>query len=134
MPYTDDDALPEVSDEAMRAALGQTHPYTVIILMAGPRFSPPGPDRDPEVASIIWQHGNRNFRLRAAGLLQVVCPIADGTDVVGIGVFAASPEDVDRIYSQDPAVKAGVLRYEVHPSRTFPGSMLTAWTQMDMVD
>lgn len=129
MRYTDDASLPEVTDEEMRAGLATTIPYTILILKAGPRFSPPGPDRDPEVAAYIWQHGKRNFRLRNAGLLSVVCPVADGSEVVGVSVWAASPEDVERIYAQDPAVRAGVLRYEIHPTRTFPGSTLSRWTQ-----
>lgn len=127
MRYTDDSALPDVSDETMRESLARAVPYTLIILKAGPRYLPPGPDRDPEVARIIWQHGNRNFRLQAAGLLQVVCPIADGSAITGVGIFAAPPEDVDRIYANDPAVKAGALTYEIHPTMTFPGSTLSDW-------
>ena len=57
-----------------------------------------------------------------------MCPVADGTNIAGIGVFAATPEDTDRIYARDPAVRAGVLRYEVHPTRTFPGSTLPPWS------
>lgn len=113
----------------MRASLAATVPYTLIILKAGPRYAPPGPGRDPTVAGIIWQHGNRNFRLKAAGLLQVVCPIADGSEITGVGVFAATAEDVDRIYAADPAVRADVLTYEIHPTRTFPGSTLGTWTE-----
>ena len=128
MQYTDDASLPEVTDEEMRAGLATTIPYTILILKAGSRFSPPGPDRDPEVAAFIWQHGKRNFRLRNAGLLSVVCPVADGSEVVGVSVWAATAEDVERIYSQDPAVRAGILRYEIHPTRTFPGSTLPRWT------
>lgn len=128
MTYTDDSALPQVTDEMLRESLGRTQPYSIVILTAGPRSSPPGPDRDPEVARIIWQHGKRNFALRAAGLLAVVCPVADGTNITGVGIFAATPEDADRIYSLDPAVRAGVLGYEVHPTRTFPGSTLPSWT------
>ena len=128
MRYTDDSELPAVSDDEMRASLADSVPYTLIILKAGPRYSPPGPDRDSEVAKVVWRHGNRNFRLKAAGLLQVVCPVADGSEITGIGVFAATPEDVDLIYSRDPAVNAGVLTYEIHPTRTFPGSTLIDWT------
>jgi hypothetical protein len=128
MVYTDDSSLPEVTDEMLSAALETTIPYTTLILKAGPNFSPPGPDRDSEVASAIWRHGKRNFALRAAGLLSVVCPVADGSEVVGVSVWAATPDDVERIYSQDPAVKAGILRYEIHPTRTFPGSALPYWT------
>ena len=131
MKYTDDSALPNVTDDVLMDALTRTLPYTVIILTVGPRFSPAGPNRDPEVAAIILQHGKRNFALREAGLLAVVCPIADGTNVSGVGVFAATPEDVDRIYSNDPAVKAGILKYELHPTRTFPGSRLPEWQPTD---
>lgn len=120
MKYRDDSQLPEVTDEMLRNALPTTRPYTAVILKAGPKFEPPGPGRSTPVANIIWEHGKRNYALREAGLLRVVCPIADGSGVAGIGLFDASPEDVDRIMSGDPAVKADVLGYEIHPTRTFP--------------
>jgi hypothetical protein len=125
MKYTDDASLPEVTEQDLYASLASTRPFTVIILKAGPRYSPPGPDRDPDVGAIILRHGRRNASLRLAGLLRVVCPVADGSDVAGIGVFDATPEEVDLIYSRDPAVMAGVLTYEVHPTRTFPDSSLS---------
>ncbi|HKW69973.1 MAG TPA: hypothetical protein VJP81_05260 [Candidatus Dormibacteraeota bacterium] len=131
MRYTDDSELPTVTDDTLRESLGRALPYTIVILTAGPRFSPAGPNRDPAVAQTIWEHGKRNFALRETGLLAIVCPVADGTNVAGIGVFAAAPEDVDRIYAQDPAVKAGVLNYEVHPTRAFPGSTLPEWHATD---
>ena len=109
----------------LQELLAQTLPYTVVILKAGPRYSPPGPDRDPEVAALIWQHGKRNMRLRAAGLMPIICPIADGGPIVGVSVFATTPEEAERISSVDPAVQAGALTYEVHPTRSFPGSALT---------
>jgi hypothetical protein len=124
MRYTDESSLPEVTDEMLRASLGATRPYTIVILKAGPRFSPPGPDRDPQVAATIWKHGKRNFALRMAGLLRVVCPVADGTDVSGVGIFDAEPEEVDRILAADPAVIEEILRYEIHPTRTFANSTL----------
>jgi hypothetical protein len=124
MRYTDESTLPEVKDDILRASLGATRPYTVVILKAGPRFSPAGPDREPEVAATIWRHGKRNFALRMAGLLRVVCPVADGGEVVGVGIFDAAPDEVDRIMAADPAVMAEILRYEIHPTRTFPDSTL----------
>ena len=125
MKYTDDSSLPEVTEQDLYTSLAKTRPYTVIILKAGPRYSPPGPDRDPDVGAIILRHGRRNASLRLAGLLRVVCPVADGSDVAGIGVFDATPEEVELIYSRDPAVMAGVLTYEIHPTRTFPDSSLS---------
>jgi hypothetical protein len=124
MRYTDDSALPEVTDEMLREALPSAVPYTVVVLRAGPKFSMPGPNRDDWVSKIIWRHGKRNFALRAAGLMPIVCPVADGSGVTGVGIFAASPEDVDRIMSQDPGVKEGVFTYDIHPTRAFPGSAL----------
>jgi hypothetical protein len=124
--YTDDSQLPEVSDELLEGALPTTRPYTVVVLKAGPRFQPAGPDRDPEVAGIIWAHGKRNYALHLAGLMPVVCPIADGSGVTGVSVFDASPEDTERIMAGDPGVRAGVFTYDIHPSRSFPGSSLPA--------
>jgi hypothetical protein len=124
MEYTDDSALPEVTDEMLHEALPSTTPYTVVVLKAGPKFSAPGPDRNPWVARIIWQHGKRNFALRAAGLMPIICPVADGSGVTGVSIFAASPDDVERIMSQDPGVQEGVFTYDIHPTRTFPGSAL----------
>ncbi len=131
MKYTDDSRLPVVTDDMLKESLIRALPYTVIILTAGAKFSPGGPGRDPWVAQTIWQHGKRNMALREAGLLAIVCPVADGTNVTGIGVFAATGEDVERIYAQDPAVKAGVLNYEIHPTRAFPGSTLPVWDPAD---
>jgi hypothetical protein len=113
-----------VTDDMLREALPSTAPYTLVVLKAGPKFSMLGPDRDSWVAKIIWQHGKRNFALRTAGLMPVVCPVADGSGVTGMGIFNASPEDVERIMSEDPGVKEGVFTYEIHATRTFPGSTL----------
>jgi hypothetical protein len=39
-----------------------------------------GPNRRMEgVDGIIWEHGRRNFSLRADGLLSIICPVGDGT-------------------------------------------------------
>lgn len=124
MKYTSDDELPVVTDEMLDAARQTTKPFTIVILRAGPKFEMPGSDRTSGVTSIIWAHGKRNFALHRAGLMPIVCPIGDGSGVTGVCIFDASPEDVERIMSQDPGVKAGVFIYDIHPTRTFPGSAL----------
>jgi hypothetical protein len=126
MPYTDDGALPPVTDEALRAALQALRPFTVVLLKPGPNFSPPGPDRDERVAALIWEHGKRNFALRTCGLMPIICPIADGGGVSGVSVFDAPPDQVERIMAGDPAVKAAIFTFEVHATRSFPGSALPA--------
>ncbi|MDQ6773820.1 MAG: hypothetical protein M3024_12670 [Candidatus Dormibacteraeota bacterium] len=124
MKYTDDSALPEVTDEMLKTALPTTRPYTIVVLKAGPNFSLPGPGRDPDVMNTIWEHGKRNFALRAAGLMPIVCPISDGSGLTGVGIFDADPDDVERIMSGDPGVKAGIFTFDIHPTRGFPGSAL----------
>ncbi len=125
MKYTDDSSLPEVTEQDLFASQARFKPYTIIILKHGPKYPVAGPRSDPEVFGLILTHGRRNASLRLAGLLRVVCPVADGSDVAGIGVFDASPDDVELIYSRDPAVLAGVLTYEIHPTQTFPDSSLS---------
>jgi hypothetical protein len=112
--------LPTITDEFMRQSMTTTRPYTVAILHKGPAYDPPRSD------ATIWEHGRRNFALRAAGLLAIVCPVRDATSTAGIAIFAADPAEVERILEGDPAVQAGVLTYEAHPSASFPGDCLPA--------
>jgi len=107
-----------ITDDDMRQMLTATRNYSLVILKVGPHRHDEGAD------SIIWEHGRRNFALRAEGALSIVCPIADGSEIAGVGIFDASTEDVRKIMDEDPAVKAGILTYEVHPCRGFPGSSL----------
>jgi hypothetical protein len=107
-----------ITDEQMLAALPTAKTYTAVILKAGPNRHIDGVD------AIIWEHGRRNFSLRADGLLSIVCPINDGTEVAGVGIFDLDADQTRKILDEDPAVRAGVLTYEVHPCRSFPGDTL----------
>jgi hypothetical protein len=110
--------LPSITDDFMRQGMASTRAYTIAILRRGPAYDPPHSD------PIIWEHGRRNYALRAAGLLSIVCPIRDDSGVAGIGIFTADLAATERILQGDPAVQAGVLAFEVHPSRSFPGDCL----------
>src|SRR5579864_6593340 len=107
-----------ITDEFMRQMLSTTRQYCIVILQAGPKKNEDG------VEKIIWEHGRRNFALRADGVLSIVCPISDGSNVSGIGIFNAPVEEVTKIMDEDPAVQAGVLIYETHACRGFPGDSL----------
>jgi hypothetical protein len=106
------------TDEEMGQLLPTTKSYSVTILKRGPNFA------DDGALPIIWEHGRRNFGLRDDGVLAVVLPVTDDSDVCGIGVFAASIEDATAIMNDDPGVAAGVFTFEVHPCRGFPGDAL----------
>jgi hypothetical protein len=112
--------LPDISDDLMWQVRATTRSYTARILKHGPNYAMPGADH------IIWEHGRRNMALRAAGVLAIACPISDGGDVAGVGIFKADPAEVERIMAGDPAVQAGVLTFEVHPARGIPGDQLPA--------
>jgi hypothetical protein len=111
-------SMTPITDEFMQQMLTKTRQYCIVILKAGPK------KREVGAEKIIWEHGRRNFALRADGVLSLVCPISDGSDVSGIGIFNASSEEVKKIMDEDPGVKAGVFVYEVHVCRSFPGDSL----------
>src|SRR5579871_415359 len=101
-----------ITDDEMRQMMTTTRPYTVIILKATPKLQEPGMDK------IVWEHGRRNFQLRAEGKLSVVMPIRDGSGVTGVGIFNATAEETKAIMDGDPGVQAGIFTYELHPSRS----------------
>lgn len=102
----------------MRQMLGKSRNYCVVILKATSKRKEPGFEK------IVWEHARRNFSLRADGLLSVVCPISDGSDVAGIGIFNGTVEDTKKIMDGDPGVMASLFVYEIHASRSFPGDRL----------
>jgi uncharacterized protein YndB with AHSA1/START domain len=110
--------LPVISDDTMRARLAGTSTYTTILLRATETFV------RPTVDPIIWEHGRRNMSLAEAGLLAIVLPVTDDTELAGIGVFAAAADDVRTIMDDDPGVRAGIFTYDLHPVRGFPGAAL----------
>ena len=108
----------EISDAYMAEMLQKARPYTVVLLKAGPKRW------DPEAKAIVREHGRRNFAMRAAGVLSIVCPISDDGEWRGVGIFNAGVEEVTRLMDDDPGVQAGVFTFEVHPARGFPGDSL----------
>lgn len=106
------------TDEMMRERLSQARPYTIVELRRTDKYGMDGTDE------IIWEHGRRNMGLQNDGLMPIVCPVRDSTDLAGIGIFVDDPDTVRAIMDEDPAVQAGILDYTVHPSHSFPGTAL----------
>ncbi|MFZ3345072.1 hypothetical protein [Mycobacterium sp.] len=106
------------TDDEMGQLLPTARTYSVVILKQGPKFA------DDATPGIVWEHGRRNFGLRHGGVLAVVLPVTDGSDVCGIGVFAATVDETIAIIGDDPGVAAGVFTYEVHSCLGFPGDSL----------
>ena len=110
--------MSSITDEFMRQMLTLARKYSVVILKTGPGRHQPGVER------ILWEHARRNFILRANGLLPIVCPVSDDSNVEGVGIFNASPDEVRKVMDEDPGVRAGVFVYEIHSCRSFPGDSL----------
>jgi hypothetical protein len=106
------------TDDEMQALLPTTKEYSVAILRAGPNYGSDGSQ------AIVWEHGRRNFGLRDSGVLAVVLPVADDSDVCGIGIFTGTVDETVAIMNDDPGVVAGVFTFDVHPCRGFPGDAL----------
>ena len=115
-----DPAMAHFSDDDMRSLMATTRPYTLVLLRRTAAYDPEGS------APIVWEHGRRNFTLRADGRLAVVCPIRDGSDLAGLGIFALDADATRAVMEEDPGVRAGIFAYELHPTRSFPGDALPA--------
>jgi hypothetical protein len=109
-----------ITDDYMREMLTKTKGYTLVLIKDGPNRYRPDAD------AIIWEHGRRNFGLRAEGVLAIVCPVGDETSLDGLYIFDAPVDQVRRIMDDDPGVKVGLFTYEVHQTRGFPGDSLPA--------
>ena len=110
--------MTNITDAHMMQMMTTTKGYTLVILKAGPAYD------QPDTKKITWEHGRRNFALRAEGLLSVVCPVMDNSNVKGIGIFNADEAATKKIMEEDPGVIAGVFVYALHPCRSFPGDSL----------
>jgi hypothetical protein len=108
----------EITDDYMRQMIAKTKHYRVVILRHGPNEGKQGAER------INWAHGRRNFELRRNGLLPIVCPVVDGSDISGIGIFTVSVDEVKKIMDADQGVMDCVFVYEVHYCRSFLGACL----------
>lgn len=107
-----------ISDEYMREQMTRSRDYTLVLLRQGPQYGCEGFER------IVWEHGRRNFQLRAEKLLSIVGPVRDDSELCGIGIFDGSVEQITDVMNADPGVAAGIFTFEVHPMRSFAGDAL----------
>ncbi len=107
-----------ITDEYMKDMLTKSKFYSLMILKAGPK------EITPERMQVVWEHGRRNFELRAKGLLSVVCPVREESDIKGVGIFNVDKEELKKIMDEDPGVKEGIFTYEILLCKSFPGDML----------
>jgi hypothetical protein len=107
-----------ISDDYMRRMIATTKSYCIVLLKAGPNRTMPGGEQ------IVWEHARRNFSLRSEGKLPIVCPVDDGSELCGLGIFNASIDEVRSTMEPDPAILQEIFTYELHACRSFPGDRL----------
>ena len=109
--------MSDITDEYMQGELAKAREYAVVFLL-------PGPNAATADRSVIWEHGRRNFELRAAGLMNIVGPMKDDGDIEGMCIFNATPDEAAKLMDEDPAVQAGIFTYKIHLLKSFPGDAL----------
>jgi hypothetical protein len=112
------EAAVTVTDTEMQDLLARSRTYTLMILREGPAIG------SADAGALIWEHGRRNLALRREGRMPIICAVDDDTDMCGIGVFDLDLEQTRQVMDGDPGVRAGVFTYELHTTRSFPGSVL----------
>ena len=112
--------MAEITDAFMQTMLAGSRLYTLVLLGRGPDYG------TPESQPVIWEHGRRNFQLRASGALALVGPLTDGGTFVGMCVFTVGQDETRKLMEADPAIVAGILTFEIHTWKSFPGDGLPA--------
>ncbi|KAA0940512.1 hypothetical protein FGF04_09420 [Streptomyces apricus] len=108
-----------VTDEQIRALAATAKPYSLALLHWGPQRTMDGAD------AIELEHQRRMVSLREAGVIAVLCPVGSDT-LAGVAIMTVPAEEATAIMAGDPCVRAGMMRYEVHPCHGFPGDALPA--------
>lgn len=110
-----------VTPERIEKEISRAKSYYLFIYLLGPDR-----EQDTKTASEIQQqHLAYLFSLRDEGKLVLQGPVLEDTDLRGIGILnVRTREEADRIVSNDPAVKAGRLKYEMYEWMGMPGDRL----------
>ncbi len=105
-----------VTDEQIQILASSAKPYSLALLHWAER-AVDGAD------AIELEHQRRMVSLRADGVIAILCPVASDT-VAGVAIMTVPAEEAADIMAEDPCVRAGMMRCDVHPCHGFPGDTL----------
>jgi uncharacterized protein YciI len=93
--------------------------YTLVLLKQGEKWNP----HAPEFMDVVKQHHALLKQMTEQGSLAIAgpFPLDDQGELRGVEIFRVGAEQTARLVQDDPTVKAGLLKPEVHPWGTGKG-------------
>jgi uncharacterized protein len=93
--------------------------YTLVLLKSGDHWNP----NAPEFVDVMKQHHPFVQRMTDQGNLTIAgpFPFSEPGELRGVAIFRVGAEQAARLEQDDPAVKAGLLKTEIHPWATGKG-------------
>ena len=93
--------------------------YTLVLLKRGENWNP----KAPEFMDVVKRHHALVKQMIDQGSLAIAGPFASGDqgELLGVSIFRVGAEQTAALLKDDPIVKAGLLKPEMHPWGTGKG-------------
>jgi uncharacterized protein YciI len=93
--------------------------YTLVLLKRGEKWNPDA----PECMDVMKQHGAYAEQMITQGNLAIAgaFPFNDQGEPQAVSIFRVSAEQTAKLLKDDPAIKAGLMKPELHPWITGKG-------------
>jgi uncharacterized protein YciI len=93
--------------------------YTLVLLKRGDKWNP----NAPELGDVMKQHHAYVKQITEQGKLAIAgpFPFSDPGELLGVSIFRVAAEPTAKLLQDDPIVKAGLLKTEIHPWGTGKG-------------
>jgi uncharacterized protein YciI len=93
--------------------------YTLVLMKRGEKWDP----NSPRFQQVMSKHREFARTMVEQGKMALAGPLPfdDQGDLRGVSIFRVEPEETTTLMQEDPIVKAGVLRPEIHPWITGKG-------------
>src|SRR5271170_4983398 len=87
--------------------------YTLVLMKRGEKWNPDAPD----FMDAMKQHGAYAQQMITQGNLAIAGPFPfnDQGELRGVGIFRVGAEQTAKLLKDDPAIKAGLVKPELHP-------------------
>jgi uncharacterized protein YciI len=93
--------------------------YTLVLLKRGDKWNP----NAPELGDVMKGHHAYVKQITEQGKLAIAgpFPFSDPGELLGVSIFRVGGEQTAKLLQDDPIVKAGLLKTEIHPWGTGKG-------------